>query len=164
MSDINQIDDLLSFVKDLGSLCGRTEEAERFTAQICSMVQELRQSHIAIKRPNILYLIWRRPWMGVANDTWIHHILTDVLALNNALNDHSRYPVLTETDLKELNPEVILLSSEPYPFKARHAAELQSILPNTRIIFVDGEIFSWYGPRLLALPTVIDLLDQESST
>jgi hypothetical protein len=47
-----------------------------------------------------------------------------------------------------LNPELIFLSSEPYPFKANHIKELQDILPHSKIVLVDGELFSWYGSRL----------------
>ncbi len=61
----------------------------------------------------------------------------------------SRYPTLTETQIQELQPETILLSSEPFPFKEKHIAELQQLCPNAKIQIVDGELFSWYGSRLL---------------
>ena len=50
------------------------------------------------------------------------------------------------------NPDFIFLSSEPFPFKEKHIAEFQSICPNVKIKLVDGELFSWYGSRLLKAP------------
>ena len=68
--------------------------------------------------------------------------MKNVLGLN-------RYPEITNEALKTLNPEVVLLSSEPYPFKTKHIEEFKSIWPNAKIKLVDGEMFSWYGSRLL---------------
>ena len=60
-----------------------------------------------------------------------------------------RYPILREIEMKTLNPEIVFLSSEPYPFSEKHIVEFKRILPNAKIILVDGELFSWYGSRLL---------------
>jgi hypothetical protein len=61
----------------------------------------------------------------------------------------SRYPILTQEDLEAASPDCILLSSEPFPFKQWHVDYFQKILPNAYIALVDGEMFSWYGSRLL---------------
>ena len=60
-----------------------------------------------------------------------------------------RYPTLTDDDIREYNPELILLSSEPYPFKEKHIQELHEICPDAKIMLVDGEMFSWYGSRMI---------------
>jgi ABC-type Fe3+-hydroxamate transport system substrate-binding protein len=73
------------------------------------------------------------------------------LGFVNVVNK-TRYPVLTIEEIIEINPDVIFLSSEPFPFKEKHLAELQSLLPQSKIRLVDGEIFSWYGPRQILLP------------
>jgi ABC-type Fe3+-hydroxamate transport system substrate-binding protein len=75
-----------------------------------------------------------------------------VCGLENIFGDKSRYPVITPDQLQETDCRFILLSSEPYPFKDKHIAELQAILPLARILLVDGEMFSWYGSRLLEAP------------
>ena len=67
---------------------------------------------------------------------------------NNIIKE-KRYPEISSEDLQTLNPEVVLLSSEPYPFKEKHVEELKTLLPNSKILMVDGELFSWYGSRLL---------------
>ncbi len=86
--------------------------------------------------------------MSVGNDTFIHDILRR-LGLENVCGNQTRYPALDEEQIRALNPELVLLSSEPYPFKDKHIQELKAILPGARIELVDGEMFSWYGSRLL---------------
>ena len=68
------------------------------------------------------------------------------------------YPEIREAELHELQPEVILLSSEPYPFKESDKQALQQICPNSKIEMVDGELFSWYGSRLLKSVDYFDAL------
>lgn len=86
--------------------------------------------------------------MVAANDTFIHAML-ERAGFQNAFANQTRYPEITPTDLQEVQPSLLFLSSEPYPFKAKHITELQEICPSARIILVDGEVFSWYGSRLL---------------
>jgi ABC-type Fe3+-hydroxamate transport system substrate-binding protein len=86
--------------------------------------------------------------MVVANHTFINHLLQK-LNFNNVFANHlARYPQVTNEDLVAANPDFIFLSSEPYPFKDKHIAELQQLLPKAKILLVDGEMFSWYGSRL----------------
>jgi ABC-type Fe3+-hydroxamate transport system substrate-binding protein len=75
--------------------------------------------------------------------------------LRNVLEHLPRYPELDLETLKQANPQVILLSSEPYPFKEKHKAEVQAAMPDAKVILVDGEMFSWYGSRLLQSATYL---------
>ena len=85
--------------------------------------------------------------MAAGKNTFIN----DVLLTNGMTNmiNQERYPEITLEELKTLNCELILLSSEPYPFREKHIAEIQSAIPNVKILLVDGEMFSWYGSRLV---------------
>jgi ABC-type Fe3+-hydroxamate transport system substrate-binding protein len=89
-------------------------------------------------------LIWKKPWMAAGKETFIHQVLA-LAGFENCITE-SRYPVVA---LKNINANLILLSSEPYPFKDKHIKEIQEQLPNVKCIIVDGEIFSWYGSRML---------------
>ena len=51
--------------------------------------------------------------------------------------------------MKNTDLDYILLSSEPFPFKEKQIAEFQKICPKAKILLVDGELFSWYGSRLI---------------
>lgn len=114
------------------------------------IVQDIKRSFEILPQVNksVLYFIWKNPYMAVGKNTFIGDLLCR-LGLKNALQDAQlRYPELSIDEIKNLNPEFIFLSSEPYPFQEKHVKELQELVPNTQIILVDGEMFSWYGSRL----------------
>lgn len=55
--------------------------------------------------------------MTIGSDTFIHHLLQQ-LGFDNIFAEHKRYPVIEMQDLDEA--EIIMLSSEPYPFQEKH--------------------------------------------
>jgi ABC-type Fe3+-hydroxamate transport system substrate-binding protein len=85
--------------------------------------------------------------MAAGTGTFIDSML-QLCGLTNAF-DMDRYPEVTESMLINVKPDVVMLSSEPYPFNDKHMEEIKIILPDTKVILVDGEMFSWYGSRLL---------------
>jgi ABC-type Fe3+-hydroxamate transport system substrate-binding protein len=87
--------------------------------------------------------------MAAGHDTFINEMLTRCSFENVFENETSRYPEITNDRIKTASPDLILLSSEPYPFKEKHIDELREICPAAKILLVDGELFSWYGSRLL---------------
>lgn len=144
MSDIYTLEDALKTITDIGELVNKKAEAEL-------IVHNIKYSFVELKkiRKRVLYLIWKDPYMAAGKATFIGDILSRI-GMDNVFEDrNSRYPEVTMSEIQNLNPELILLSSEPYPFKEKHMKELQDLLPNTQIILVDGELFSWYGSRLL---------------
>ena len=96
--------------------------------------------------------------MAAGNQTFIDSVLK-TLGLQNCLEHKARYPELTNEEIKALNPDYILLSSEPYPFMEKHLLELQSVSPSSKAMLVDGEMFSWYGSRLLKAPAYFNTLN-----
>jgi ABC-type Fe3+-hydroxamate transport system substrate-binding protein len=89
--------------------------------------------------------------MAAGGDTFINNMLKEC-GLSNVFENISRYPEISIDQLPALNCQLLLLSSEPYPFKQKHLDELQSLLPGCKIMLVDGEMFSWYGSRLKYAP------------
>lgn len=144
MSEIYSLEDSLEMIERVGELVCKTERAR----QIASEIQTGFSLITEFPSRKVLYLIWRKPWMAAGRNTFINDIL-ERIGLQNSLPKDSRYPELSNDELKSLAPEVVFLSSEPYPFKEKHIDELQTILPQSKIILVDGEMFSWYGSRLL---------------
>lgn len=94
-----------------------------------------------------LYLIWRDPFMGAGEDTFIHSVMERV-GFENVLRGRNRYPTLERAEVESLRPQVILLSSEPYPFTPSHLEELRALFPFAELKLVNGEFFSWYGSRI----------------
>ena len=147
ISDIITLDDALDMITAVAEMTRKESEG----LKIVSDIQSAFNSVVTTQKRRALYLIWHEPWMGVGGQTFIHSML-EKAGFINVLENCNRYPELTETHIQELNPEVVLLSSEPFPFNEAHVAEMRNILPNAKIKLVDGEIFSWYGSRLIKVP------------
>ena len=144
LSDVVTLSDAYSMISSLGKLTNTEEKALLIRNEITERLQSVKRKPAC----SVLYLIWRKPWMAVASATFINSILT-MLNLKNVLENATRYPQLSTEQIAELRPDLIFLSSEPYPFREEHVNELKKISPSSRIILVDGEMFSWYGSRLL---------------
>ncbi len=147
VSDINNYKEALISIQSIANICGCSKKGEELVKEIEKRRKKYKRLHVQTKQQKVLYLIWRNPWMTVGTQTYIHSILTE-LGYKNVVGA-GRYPVLTDEELKKLSPDVVFLSSEPYPFKEKHIAEIQNLLPESNIKLVDGELYSWYGSRLL---------------
>lgn len=147
ISDVNDVASALGMMGDIGTLTGSESLCTKLRAEISLGFQDT-----PTFKGSVAYLIWYQPYMAAGNNTYIHNLL-EHLGLRNALVDTERYPELSSDKLLYLNPDHIFLSSEPFPFKEKHVLELQEIVPNAKITLVDGEMFSWYGSRMLkAIP------------
>lgn len=163
LTDIATLDDALHVIKEIGLLTHTSSTAN-------GIVNDIKNGFEAIEPLNNIptaYFIWRNPYMTVGGDTFIHDILTRC-GLQNIYASQQRYPEADISDLKQRGCQLLLLSSEPYPFKQKHVDELQQQLPGTTIILVDGEMFSWYGSRLLQAPSylheLLQILSRSSAT
>ena len=158
MSDIVSIEDSMEMIHQLGELTDSTRQAHDISTQI-------KNTFFSIdKLPPLrsLYLIWQNPWMGAASGTFIHELMMHA-GLKNCISDRNRYPELSREDVVALNPDLILLSSEPFPFQQKHIEEMQAICPKAKIKFIDGEMFSWYGSRLKKFPEYVRTLKSAMS-
>ncbi|MBV7532037.1 helical backbone metal receptor [Chitinophaga sp. sic0106] len=147
VSDIHSLEDALGMIAGIGALTQTMAKAVAMIAEI--------EGDFAALQPlggvRTAYFIWREPWMVAGNDTFIHQML-ERCGFVNAYSHVPRYPDISLKQLSTTGCELILLSSEPYPFKEKHIAELQEVLPAANIQLVDGEYFSWYGSRLKGAP------------
>ncbi|MFK7755369.1 MAG: helical backbone metal receptor [Flavobacteriales bacterium] len=151
VSDIKVPEDAISMMSDVASLLRMPFSEQPYLEALAKLKAEKND------RGSALYLIWRNPYMAAGGDTYINRML-ELCGFKNVLKNELRYPELDEAKLVELNPDWVLLSSEPFPFKEKHIAELQVLLPNAKIELVDGEAFSWYGSRILpAVDYLIEL-------
>jgi ABC-type Fe3+-hydroxamate transport system substrate-binding protein len=130
-----------------GNLFDRSEEANQLNLKLQKEKREFEKG-IPVIPCKVAYFIWQEPWMVAGRDTFINSLLKLNGWENVFENNESRYPEIKLEELKRLQPDLILLSSEPYPFKEKHAEKLRQIC-NARVELVDGEYFSWYGSRLI---------------
>jgi ABC-type Fe3+-hydroxamate transport system substrate-binding protein len=150
VTDVKNLDDAYKMISEISIAVGKEKEGIELIGKIKNEFNG-NTSRDAINRVSTCaYLIWKNPWMVAGNDTFISSMLPFV-GLKN-LFSKNRYPEVTIEELQQLNPQVILLSSEPYPFKEKDVDELRALFPKSTIRLADGEMFSWYGSRLLKSP------------
>ena len=154
MSDIYNLKDAYKMISDIGELVNKKNEAN-------VLISEIQKSFSLIKKHHktVLYLIWKNPYMAAGKSTFIGDVLNEMGLMNVLETNDLRYPEVSLENIKNLNPELIFLSSEPFPFNEKHINELRQIAPNATIKLVDGELFSWYGSRLLKSVTYLNQLE-----
>lgn len=149
VTDVNNLSDSIKMIHDIGNLTGRTEPASVLALQINGGFEKLENicsnSSLLMRA---VYFIWKDPYMVAGGDTFINEMM-HYCGLENVFADQKRYPQITLDEVKEKNTELILLSSEPYPFKEKDKEQIQKQIDGVKVELVDGEMFSWYGSRLL---------------
>jgi ABC-type Fe3+-hydroxamate transport system substrate-binding protein len=157
VSDINNLQDALEMIEQVGLMVNKKPEALALAGQIETGFKWLAEAlppqaaqllSQTAYRPPVAYLIWREPYMTVGGDTFIGDMIRRC-GFANVFEEEKRYPQISLDELAHRNCRYIFLSSEPYPFKEQHAAEIRQQLPGAKVVFVNGEMFSWYGSRLL---------------
>ncbi len=146
-SDIQNLEDAYVMMECLGKITGRENRARILIDEIKKGFQSL----VWQQTKKAAYLIWQKPYMVAGGDTFIHHMMLQA-GFENVFAERVRYPAVMIEELKSAGCELLLLSSEPFPFRQKHADELSLQLPGTATLLVDGEIFSWYGSRMLYAP------------
>jgi len=141
MSDIYNLEDACQMMQGIGEITGTSKQAEALVQKILGDMD-----FISSAKGTAVYLIWKNPLMVAGNDTFIDDML-DRAGFKNLVVE-TRYPELTSDDLKALAPDYLLLSSEPFPFRQKHMDEFAELLSDTKVLLVDGEMFSWYGSRM----------------
>jgi len=155
MSDVNTLDEAYDMMLKLGALCGKQSESEAMVTEIKNGMAEMND---LFHQKRVAYFIWNNPYMVAASDTFINSMM-EHCGLINHFKAQIRYP---EVDLTQLvNVDYCFLSSEPFPFTEIQRKEIQLKLPNTKVIIVDGEMFSWYGSHLLNLPPYLKSLKKQ---
>ena len=137
--------DNLALYRQFGEAFGREREAEALCARFQAAYDAALASPLAERR--VLYLIWQKPWMTVSPDTYISRTLALFGLRTVPEAPDVRYPEIE--DLRALDADLILLSSEPYPFRERDVARVAA-LSGKPVRLIDGEMTSWYGPRAIA--------------
>lgn len=150
MTDIHSLKEAFQSLQLIGNATGRAASAKELCSQIEAKFNLFVNKNIG-EPVKVLYLIWQNPFMGVGEHTFVNEML-QMVGLKNVLKGKMRYPELSYQEIVELNSDLIFLSSEPYPFKEKHLKDFSRLFPRSEVVLVDGEMFSWYGSRLLKAP------------
>jgi ABC-type Fe3+-hydroxamate transport system substrate-binding protein len=158
ISDIQNLPQALEMIGSIGELTGKQEAANR-------IVDLAERSFTGLagqcSKKRVLYLIWQQPYMSVNQNTFIHDMLDRCGFKNVCETFTDRYPEITAETIVELQPDLIFLSSEPFPFGEKHATEFRLQFPEIKTRLVDGEFFSWYGSRLVQAGSYFSDLHKE---
>ncbi|HLY68469.1 MAG TPA: helical backbone metal receptor [Puia sp.] len=154
ISDIKTLKDALSMISSIGEITGTQPAAQKIISLIIKNFGELKPKSKKIKTA---YFIWQNPYMAAGGDTFINEMMSHC-GFDNVFGHAARYPETQIEELSRKNCQWLLLSSEPFPFKQKHVEELNNQLPGVNILLVDGEMFSWYGSRLIHAPFYFSML------
>jgi len=167
VSDVNNLEDAFTMIRRLGEITGRQATALQIANKIKKAFSQLQTTGnkpaLPAGRLKTVYLIWQNPLMTVGSGTFIHALLEEA-GFHNLFENETRYPVITVEQLQQKAPDLLLISSEPFPFTEKHVTEWKELLPGTTVLLVDGEMFSWYGSRLLQAPAYFASLQQQLTT
>ncbi|MBN2757638.1 MAG: ABC transporter substrate-binding protein [Bacteroidales bacterium] len=144
--DIHNFDDALNMIRVIGNLTNKNANGRLIIDKI---TRNFIENKIDFKQRTVFYPIWKNPFFTINNNTFINSIL-EICNLKNVFADkETEYPIIDIEEIINKNPEIVFLPSEPYNFKQIDKAFFQKILPKSKIINVDGEMFSWYGSRMI---------------
>lgn len=150
--DIESYEDALNMIDKIGQLCGCHDES-------FSLIQRIEENFAKFKKPDkelsSIYFIWQNPYMVAGKNTFINAMMKKTGFRNAAIVLEGRYPKVTIDELKDLDPQVILLSSEPFSYQSQHIIEYQKLFPGSRVFLVDGKAFGWYGRAMEKSPEYI---------
>ena len=163
VTDIITIEDNLQMISDFGQLFNKRIEAQKWIDKTNFALADFQHFIKDKEVKKVAYFIWANPYMVAGGDTFINELLK-LNKFENIYDNHEtrdgakqsvakyegRYPEIVIQKMRiQGDPDYVLLSSEPFPFKDEHAFELGRHTHHATTIFVDGEMFSWYGSRLV---------------
>ncbi|WP_010137097.1 ABC transporter substrate-binding protein [Ochrovirga pacifica] len=149
VTQIESVEDTIRMIQNIGVILNRRTEGDLLIRKIELKQKEFINFMQQYQPKKVAYFIWYKPWMVAAEGTYINHLL-DLCKYENIYQNLTQYP---EIDPKRIrydgDPEVLFFSSEPFPFQDKHAFEISEYTNRSSAVFVDGEMFSWFGSRLL---------------
>ncbi|MDQ3142256.1 MAG: helical backbone metal receptor [Bacteroidota bacterium] len=144
LTEIKDQTSIYVFIKQLAELTNTCQLGNDLLTQHSAAVKELKNLSGELPKLRVIYLIWKNPYMVAAGGTYIDEMIR-LLGWKNVMDHRSRYPVVSKNEILNLNPDLVFLSSEPYPFRTKDLLDFDTL----KATLVDGEAFSWYGSRLI---------------
>jgi ABC-type Fe3+-hydroxamate transport system substrate-binding protein len=152
VTDVKTVPEACQMIRTVGTLTGTSDQTSTLVGKIISRFKSLPE----VEPLRAVYFIWREPYMTVGGDTFIHDVMQRA-GFENVFGDQTRYPEVQLNELADLDLDVVLCATEPFPFHQKDAFtdDIEAALPDTPVEIVDGQAFSWYGSRLLDAPAYL---------
>lgn len=141
--DIKTIDDSMNMIASLEKILN----AGRTKSLINQMNKLIGKTIPKYPDKKYLYLVWKNPFMAAANNTYTSSLLS-VFGMKNFLAHEEGYPEINLSEI-DADTDYIFLPDEPWKFTAKDRHEISEIFPKSKVINVDGKLFSWFGYRTL---------------
>jgi len=155
VATVESFDDSLKLINDIGLLTKTSLKANELSKQIESDFNNIYN----FNGRTCAYFVWNKPKMLVGGNTFINSFLHKC-NLDNVFKNINSYPIVDDEEIKECKPEIIFLCSEPFEFKDKHRLEYQMLFPESKVVLIDAEIFTWYGSRLLKARSYMNKISQ----
>jgi iron complex transport system substrate-binding protein len=150
VTDIITLEDNLKMIEDFGQLFNKSTEAQNWIDKINFAYHDFQVFIKEMPIKKAAYFIWANPYMVAGRNTFINEMLKLNRFENIYEGKESRYPEIELNNIHfDCTPDLVLLSSEPFPFCDKDAIEIARFIPHAKVVLVDGEMFSWYGSRIL---------------
>lgn len=150
VTDILTIEDNIQMIHDFGVLFNKRTNAQKWIDKTKFALEDFKHFIKDKPKKKVAYFIWANPYMAAGNSNFINELLKLNHFINIYEDKEGRYPEVALKKIRlEGDPDYVLLSSEPFPFKDEHAFEVGRFTHHAKTVFVDGEMFSWYGSRLV---------------
>jgi ABC-type Fe3+-hydroxamate transport system substrate-binding protein len=159
LSDVNCIEDACNMIRSVGEMVEKQPSAQWLATKIEERFAGLESDQKNNVR-RVAYLVWRKPWMAAGATTFSSSLL-ELAGLSNVFRGQDGYPEITDKQLREVDPELVMLPSEPYHFNERNVLEIRLLCPGAAVSLVDGQLLSWYGSRLLRTPDYLRALKDD---
>ncbi|MNS09215.1 Vitamin B12-binding protein precursor [compost metagenome] len=153
VTDIITIEDNFRMITDFGQIFNSrpdiSEKAQDLIDKLTFALSDFKNFIKEVPVKKVAYFIWKDPYMVAGSNNFINELLK-LNHFQNIYDARGRYPEIELNKIRfEGDPDLVFLSSEPYPFKEEDALEIGRHTQHAKTVFVDGEMFSWYGSRLL---------------
>jgi iron complex transport system substrate-binding protein len=153
VTNIATIEDNFQMITDFGQIFNQSPdasgEAQNLIDKLAFALSDFKNFIKDIPVKKVAYFIWKNPYMVAGSGTFIDELLK-LNHFQNHFASKERYPEIELDKMEEKGVlDLVLLSSEPFPFKAEDGYEIAKCTEKAKAILVDGEMFSWHGSRLL---------------
>ncbi len=146
VTDPRTVREAIDMLAEIADLVNAEAVAQPFLMAMRTAYEQV-SATAAAHRPRVLVPIWRDPWMTIGADTYANDLLVTCGAVNLGATLTGRYPRFEIAELARLEPDLVLLPSEPYAFGEADLSALRAYYAGP-LRFVDGELLTWYGPRI----------------